>query len=180
MEHLTFFYWFSKYNFVCIPVLAFLLDLIIGDPNSKYHPVAIIGRIISFFEAVLYKDTDNDTKKLWYGGIAVGLILISVYIIVSLLLWLGGVVDEWVYYAFEVVILYIAISPRSLAGAGFTLSQLIKQGNIVEARKRLSWSVGRKRNHSGYSRNDCGKYGRWYYCTFFLFYYRWPYGGYSL
>jgi len=133
MEHLAIFHWFSKYNFVCIPVLAFLLDLIIGDPNSKYHPVAIIGRIISFFEAVLYKDTDNDTKKLWYGGIA----------IVSLLLWLGGVVDEWVYYAFEVVILYIAISPRSLAGAGFTISQLIKQGNIVDARKRLSWIVGR-------------------------------------
>ncbi len=143
MEHLTIFHWFSKYNFVCIPVLAFLLDLLIGDPNSKYHPVAIIGRIISFFEAVLYKDTDNDTKKLWYGGIAVGLILISVYIIVSLLLWLGGVVDKWVYYAFEVVILYIAISPRSLAGAGFTISQLIKQGNIVDARKRLSWIVGR-------------------------------------
>lgn len=80
---------------------------------------------------------------MWYGGIAVGLILISVYIIVSLLLWLGGVVDKWVYYAFEVVILYIAISPRSLAGAGFTISQLIKQGNIVEARKRLSWIVGR-------------------------------------
>ena len=143
MEHLTILHWFTKYSFVCIPVLAFLLDLLIGDPNSKYHPVAIIGRIISFFEAVLYKDTDNDTKKLWYGGIAVGLILISVYIIVSLLLWLGGVVDEWVYYAFEVVILYIAISPRSLAGAGFTISQLIKQGNIVDARKRLSWIVGR-------------------------------------
>ena len=79
MEHLAIFHWFSKYSFVCIPVLAFLLDLIIGDPNSKYHPVAVIGRIISFFEAVLYKDTDNDTKKLWYGGITVGLILISVY-----------------------------------------------------------------------------------------------------
>ena len=143
MEHLAIFHWFSKYSFVCIPVLAFLLDLIIGDPNSKYHPVAIIGRIISFFEAVLYKDTDNDTKKLWYGGITVGLILISVYIIVSLLLWLGGVIHEWVYYALEVVILYIAISPRSLAGAGFTISQLIKQGNIVAARKRLSWIVGR-------------------------------------
>ena len=61
----------------------------------------------------------------------------------SLILWLGGVVDEWVEYALEVVILYIAISPRSLAGAGFTISQLIKQDNIEEARKRLSWIVGR-------------------------------------
>ena len=131
MEHLAIFHWFSKYNFVCIPVLAFLLDLIIGDPNSKYHPVAIIGRIISFFEAVLYKDTDNDTKKLWYGGIAVGLILISVYIIVSLLLWLGGVVDEWVYYAFEVVILYIAISPRSISTPMLAASKEPRPSNVV-------------------------------------------------
>ena len=55
----------------------------------------------------------------------------------SLILWLGGVVDEWVEYALEVIILYIAISPRSLAGAGFTISQLIKQDNIVEARKTI-------------------------------------------
>ena len=50
MEHLDILHWFSKYSYVCIPVLAFLLDLIIGDPNSKYHPVAIIGRIISFLK----------------------------------------------------------------------------------------------------------------------------------
>ena len=50
MEHLDILHWFSKYSFVCIPALAFMLDLIIGDPNSKYHPVAIIGRIISFLK----------------------------------------------------------------------------------------------------------------------------------
>ena len=51
---------------------SILLDLLIGDPNSKYHPVAIIGRIISFFEAVLYKDTDNDTKN--YGTVVLQLV----------------------------------------------------------------------------------------------------------
>ena len=39
MEHLAIFHWFSKYNFVCIPVLAFLLDLIIGDPNIIQWPL---------------------------------------------------------------------------------------------------------------------------------------------
>ena len=60
---------------------------------------------------------------------------------------------------YEVIILYIAISPRSLAGAGFTISQLIKQDNIVEARQKLSWIVGRdtedldeSENYSCYSR----------------------------
>ena len=52
--------WFKHYNYVCIPILAFIIDMIIGDPNSKFHPVALIGRVISFYEAVFYKDTDND------------------------------------------------------------------------------------------------------------------------
>ena len=52
--------WFKHYNYVCIPIFAFIIDTIIGDPNSKFHPVALIGRVISFYEAVFYKDTDND------------------------------------------------------------------------------------------------------------------------
>ena len=88
--------WFKHYNYVCIPILAFLIDTIIGDPNSKFHPVALIGRVISFYEAVFYKDTDNDTKKLWYGGIAVGFILLTIYIIASLILWIGSLINEWV------------------------------------------------------------------------------------
>ena len=68
MEHLDILHWFSKYSYVCIPVLAFLLDLIIGDPNSKYHPVAIIGRIISFFEAVFIRILTMIQKIMvrWY------------------------------------------------------------------------------------------------------------------
>ena len=39
--------WFKHYNYVCIPILAFIIDMIIGDPNSKFHPVALIGRVLS-------------------------------------------------------------------------------------------------------------------------------------
>ena len=110
--------WFKHYNYVCIPILAFIIDTIIGDPNSKFHPVALIGRVISFYEAVFYKDTDNDTKKLWYGGIAVGFILLTIYIIASLILWIGSLINEWVEYFIQVLIVYITISPRSLGAAG--------------------------------------------------------------
>ena len=72
MEHLTILHWFTKYSFVCIPVLAFLLDLLIGDPNSKYHPVAIIGRIISFFEAFSIKILITILKN--YGTVVLRLV----------------------------------------------------------------------------------------------------------
>lgn len=135
--------WFTTYSYVCIPLLAFLLDIALGDPKSKFHPVVLMGRIISFFEAVFYKETDNDTKKLWYGGIAVGFILLTTYIITSLILWFAAFINEWVLYIVEILILYITISPRSLGGAGFEINRLLKQGSIKEAREKLSWIVGR-------------------------------------
>ena len=124
--------WFKHYNYVCIPILAFIIDMIIGDPNSKFHPVALIGHVISFYEAVFYKDTDNDTKKLWYGGIAVGFILLTIYIISSLILWIGSLINEWVEYSIQVLIVYITISPRSLGAAGFEINRLLKQGRIED------------------------------------------------
>lgn len=147
MELQTILEWFTKYSYFCIPCLAFILDSIVGDPKSKFHPVALIGRIISFYEAVFYKETDNDTKKLWYGGITVGFILLTIYIIVSLLLWMAALVNEWVYYVLEILILYITIAPRSLGSAGFEIIQLLKQGDIKEARTRVSWIVGRDTDH---------------------------------
>lgn len=139
--------WFTKHSYVCIPILAFILDMILGDPRSNLHPVVLIGRVISFFEAVFYKYTDNDTKKLWYGGITVGFILLTIYIITSLILWLAGLINEWVYYLVEVVLVYVTISPRSLGGAGFEITRLLKQGFIDDARKRVSWIVGRDTEH---------------------------------
>lgn len=135
--------WFTTYSYVCIPLLAFLLDIALGDPKSKFHPVVLMGRIISFFEAVFYKETDNDTKKLWYGGIAVGFILLTTYIITSLILWFAAFINEWVLYIVEILLLYITISPRSLGGAGFEINRLLKQGSLKEAREKLSWIVGR-------------------------------------
>ena len=55
MDFSIFLDWFKHYNYICIPIFAFIIDTIIGDPNSKFHPVALIGRIISFYEAVFIK-----------------------------------------------------------------------------------------------------------------------------
>ena len=35
--------------------LAYIIDFILGDPRWLYHPVIIIGKLISFLEKFLYK-----------------------------------------------------------------------------------------------------------------------------
>ena len=41
-------YFFIKFG------IAYILDLILADPRWLYHPVIIIGKLISFLEKFLY------------------------------------------------------------------------------------------------------------------------------
>ena len=40
---------------------AFIVDFIIGDPHTKLHPVALIGRWISLLERLFY----NEKSTKW-------------------------------------------------------------------------------------------------------------------
>lgn len=42
---------------------GFLLDLLIGDPHFLYHPVRLVGALISFLEKVIRKIFPGKRKK---------------------------------------------------------------------------------------------------------------------
>ena len=44
--------------------LAYIIDLILGDPRWLYHPVIIIGKLISFLEKFLYKAKNKTDGKI--------------------------------------------------------------------------------------------------------------------
>ena len=44
--------------------LAYIIDLILGDPRWLYHPVIIIGKLISFLEKILYKAKNKTDGKI--------------------------------------------------------------------------------------------------------------------
>ena len=58
-----------------IAILAFLIDAIIGDPQSRFHPVVLIGKLISGFERLLYRKEDSDARKFACGALLVLLVL---------------------------------------------------------------------------------------------------------
>ena len=52
-------------------LLAVLLDLLIGDPRSAWHPVALIGRLISAWERLLYRQGSSPLAKRMAGALLV-------------------------------------------------------------------------------------------------------------
>ena len=45
-------------------LVAFFIDMLIGDPRSKYHPVVLMGNLISLLEGLLYRLSDSNSSKI--------------------------------------------------------------------------------------------------------------------
>ena len=59
--------WFIHHLLYFIPLGALLLDTLVGDPRSKYHPVVLIGNCISFYEHLLYKKNTIASNQILLG-----------------------------------------------------------------------------------------------------------------
>jgi len=84
-----------------ILLLALLLEWLIGDPQSCYHPVAMFGRWIAWCESFLYADDR-------YRGLMTWLLVVSV---AFMLLWIGHRLLGW---PFDVLLLWASIGWKSL------------------------------------------------------------------
>lgn len=126
-----------------IAVLAFTFDIFIGDPRSKFHPVVLIGNLISILEKFLLNSSDGKTKKRLSGV----LLVISTLTIVTSITWsflhyLYNL-NLWIFYLANIILLSFTISPRSLAQAGIEIRNYLLRNDLENARIKVGWIVGR-------------------------------------
>lgn len=125
--------------------LAFLLDLVIGDPK-KYHPISAIGKLIQNTENLLRGIHLNG--KL--GGLLLFLIVCSITLFLSIffikLLSLLSALSKSFYF-FSLVILIIVsslfLALKGLILASSTVDRLVNENRLSEARTALKALVGR-------------------------------------
>ena len=127
-----------------VALFAFLVDIVVGDPRSRMHPVVLVGNLISSLEKLLYHEADTDNKKMVKGALLAAFVLVFAYHMAYLLVQLSSqagnpLLDTIV----QALILSFTISPRSLSEAGRELFQLLEDGNLEKARFKVGWIVGR-------------------------------------
>ena len=128
-----------------IAILAFLIDAIIGDPQSRFHPVVLIGKLISGFERLLYRKEDSDARKFACGALLVLLVLLLSYEAAACMLYLSYQLPfAWGSSLVSAFLLSFTISPKSLAKAGREIYVLLARDDLAGARKRVGWIVGRE------------------------------------
>ncbi len=124
--------------------IAFITDCILGDPQTKYHPVALLGRFIGAADKFFYKPGKSPAYYLIAGaGIAVAVTALTFALMRSMVMLLHMTLPLYGVYIVKGVILAFLICPRSLAAAALAVRREIVNGNLAEARKKVGYIVGR-------------------------------------
>ena len=125
-------------------IIGFAADLLIGDPERLYHPVRLIGKLISGLEG-LFRKIFPATKKGERAGGAILAVLVFLIsgIVPAALLWLCSLVNIWLCFALEAVMCWQILAVKSLKKESMKVSRALESGDIAGARKAVSMIVGR-------------------------------------
>ena len=126
-----------------ILIISFLFDTIIGDPKTKYHPVALIGKLIAFLETLLLKCQEKPQIKKFKGGLLVLCLLGLVYGMMTAINLSLSYLNDISKLILSGLILSFTISPRALSEAGFEIKKYLDNNDLITARQKVSWIVGR-------------------------------------
>ncbi|NMD69698.1 cobalamin biosynthesis protein CobD [Bacillus sp. DNRA2] len=123
--------------------IAYLVDLVVGDPRFLPHPVVIIGKYISRLEKLIRKVFPKE-EQLKRAGLLLPLLIVGgTYLVVALLIYGAGLIHDWLAVALEIWLISTTIAVKGLGKAGMEVYQHLKNNNLTEARKSLGMIVGR-------------------------------------
>lgn len=119
---------------------AFFLDFLFGDPHWLYHPICLIGNAIRFVE----KRTRKYCKKETMAGLFLVIIITALSFWIPFLLLYGvRKVSMIASFLLETFFCYQILAMKSLKVESNKVYAPLKDGNLLEARKYLSYIVGR-------------------------------------
>ena len=119
---------------------AFLLDLFLGDPRYRLHPIRLVGKSISFFEKVL--------RRLGWDGKGGGILLVVMakgaaligYLTLRCLL---SRVHVYLGLAFDVFICYSCLALKDLIQHIKPVIHALEKNDLLQAKKEIAQVVGR-------------------------------------
>ncbi|MEN6437223.1 MAG: adenosylcobinamide-phosphate synthase CbiB [Syntrophobacter sp.] len=123
--------------------LAYLLDMVAGDPQWMPHPVRWIGGLITWAENLLYREAASPLMKRLSGAALWMFVVTATAGAAAVLIWIAR--STWWVIADAVVIwmAYTTIATRSLHRESSIVARALRDGDIGRARELLSRIVSR-------------------------------------
>lgn len=135
---------FARFLFPLL--LALLLDACIGDPHRMPHPIRLFGQMIAWLE----KRYNHGSQRKLKGT------LVALFLVSTTALFFVGLdfalrkTNEWVWLIGTSIFVFYGICTRSLIQEVWWVEKAIRQDDLSEARRRLSFIVGRDTTQLNY------------------------------
>ncbi len=133
--------------------IAYVLDLIAGDPYWLPHPVRAIGWLVKRLEPLLRKIISGGKahghgdmgRRERYAGLVLAAAVPSIaFLTVWAVLGAAMLVSPWLFHAVNIYFIYSSLAARCMANEAGRVHAVLAAGDIAEARRRLSMLVGRE------------------------------------
>lgn len=124
-------------------VAGFILDLFFGDPSWIYHPIRIIGHLISGLEKKLYKEgvSPESLRRrgtiLWIGTAGIATLVPCFF------LWAAFQIHPVLSFLLQSFWCWQLLATKSLKTESMKVKQALDTGTIEDGRKAVSMIVGR-------------------------------------
>jgi adenosylcobinamide-phosphate synthase len=120
--------------------IAFIADLLLGDPKGYPHPVKIIAHLAHAMENF----SRNFFSSLKLAGIITTLTVVTIsFFTVWMIIHGLNSAHPWLGWAASIFFIYTTLSVRSLFDESRPVFQYLKEADLIKARKCLSNIVGR-------------------------------------
>jgi adenosylcobinamide-phosphate synthase len=131
---------------VVIVGFALLLDFLVGDPKTKYHPTAWMGKLIA---SLVPFTKSNSAKRELIGGILLVSVIVATVCIVLVVLDIGislltiDIVSLIVSIVIGSILLKTTIAIRGMQKHALAVVDAVEEGDLDSARNHLSMIVKR-------------------------------------
>jgi len=129
-------------------LLVFVLDGVLGDPRTMWHPVALFGRCASGMEQVARRWWGNSVRA---GCYAWCILCFGACAVAYLLVWLASLWGQCAEFLMAGILLYFTVALRSLCEHAENVRGPLENGDLPAARSALSMMVSRDTQSLGES-----------------------------
>lgn len=120
-------------------MVAWFLDLLIGDPLWMPHPVVMFGNCIAWCEKIFNKNR----FRFWKGLFLSVVLIVATWLTFHLLMWASKQIHMAFFYILNAGFVFVGLANRTLIKEGYEVFRKLEWQGIDAGRKQLSRIVGR-------------------------------------
>jgi len=124
---------------VKVLLIAVVIDWLIGEPPNRWHPVVWMGRWIGYWRS--HSPKQGNISQFLYGGWLTLLGSCLVYLLGFSILWITNKLPYPLNLLAQGWLLKTTFSLKALDNAALEVEHALREGDIIEARRLLSWHL---------------------------------------